>query len=289
MNRYIIALALTLFCQISFAQKDIMALSKIHYNFKHVDDTTQPDNPYIEDIFVLMSADVSLQKSLTMLTVSNSVNDMIAHPKQNEKGVVVFDLPKIEKDASSYEYLNDIKNRKFSILNNIYDTYYIMNQDYPTITWELLNEQKTIGGYNCQKAKGNWSGRTYIAWFTPEIPQSFGPWKLHGLPGLILEAEDEKKEVSWSYAGFEVLNKDTPEPINYPKNAVKVNEDKFIKLYDALKKNPDAAFKAAIAASPSGKIMLTNMYVTNFSSGKYKKQNYKNKTVNNPIEKQEND
>ncbi|TDQ11754.1 GLPGLI family protein [Pedobacter metabolipauper] len=283
MKRYIILITMVLFSQLLNAQDNIKAISKIQYEFKHVDDTSQPDNPYVEDVFVLMSQDVSIQKSLTVQNVRNSINDMIYHPKKNEQGMVVFGVPKIDKDASSYEYLNNIKDKEYVLLNNIYDTYYIIDQDYPVINWELLNEQKIIGGYNCQKAKGLWKGRTYIAWFTLEIPQSFGPWKLHGLPGLILEAEDEKKEVSWSYAGFETV-KDTVGLINYPKKAIKTNEAKFNKLYDALKKNPDAAFKAAQAASPTGQVMLTNMYVTGFSSGKHKKENYKAKVINNPIE-----
>ena len=284
MKKYIMFLTLCLFCQVLIAQDSVKAIAKIHYEFKHIDDTRQPDNPYVEDVFVLLSPNVSIQKSQTVLGIVKSVNEMVYNPKRNEKGVVVFGAPTIEKDASSYQYFNDRRKKSFSIFNNIYDTFYVMDQDYPKIDWELLDEQKQIGGYNCQKAKGKWGGRLYSAWFTLEIPMSFGPWKLQGLPGLILEAEDEKKEVSWTYAGFETLSGDQAELISYPKNAVKTSEAKFNKLYEALKKNPEAAFKAAQAASPTGQLMLTNMYVTGFSSGKHKKQNYKSKEINNPLE-----
>jgi GLPGLI family protein len=59
-----------------------------------------------------------------------------------------------------------------------------------TISWELLKETKNINSFNCQKARGNFRGRTYTVWFTNDIPVSLGPWKLNGLPGLILEASD---------------------------------------------------------------------------------------------------
>ena len=58
------------------------------------------------------------------------------------------------------------------------------------ISWELLNETKNINSFNCQKARGNFRGRIYTVWFTNDIPVSLGPWKLNGLPGLILEATD---------------------------------------------------------------------------------------------------
>jgi hypothetical protein len=58
------------------------------------------------------------------------------------------------------------------------------------ISWELLNETKNIMSFKCQKAQGNFRGRTYTVWFTNDIPVSMGPWKLNGLPGLILEATD---------------------------------------------------------------------------------------------------
>jgi hypothetical protein len=38
-------------------------------------------------------------------------------------------------------------------------------------------------------------GREYIVWYAPSIAYAEGPWKLGGLPGLILEAYD--KEDNW--------------------------------------------------------------------------------------------
>jgi GLPGLI family protein len=65
------------------------------------------------------------------------------------------------------------------------------------ISWELLNETKSINSFNCQKAQGNFRGRTYTVWFTNDIPVSLGPWKLNGLPGLILEATDSLKQFQY--------------------------------------------------------------------------------------------
>lgn len=68
--------------------------------------------------------------------------------------------------------------------------------------WKLLNEYKKIGKYNCQKAIVKKYGRTWIAYFTNEIPLPFGPYKFNKLPGLILEVSDEKKDYIFSLYKF---------------------------------------------------------------------------------------
>lgn len=70
----------------------------------------------------------------------------------------------------------------------------VVKDNWIKIDWEITNEKKIINSYNCQKAVGIFRGRTYTAWFTLEIPLPYGPWKLYGLPGLIIEAYDESKE-----------------------------------------------------------------------------------------------
>ncbi len=65
--------------------------------------------------------------------------------------------------------------------------------------WELDNQQDSvILGFNCQKAYTTYGGRDYIAWYSPQIPISEGPYKFNGLPGLILKISDTKNQHSFT-------------------------------------------------------------------------------------------
>ena len=59
----------------------------------------------------------------------------------------------------------------------------------PKISWELLDSETYICGHLCKEATGFFRGRTYRVSYTEDIPVSSGPWKLTGLPGLILRAD----------------------------------------------------------------------------------------------------
>lgn len=61
--------------------------------------------------------------------------------------------------------------------------------------WNILEEFKTISNHQCRKATTTFKGRNYEVWFTSDYPTKFGPWKLNGLPGLIIIAQDEKNEI----------------------------------------------------------------------------------------------
>jgi len=56
--------------------------------------------------------------------------------------------------------------------------------------WTFGNGEKEICGYPCKEAKTSYGGREWTVWFAPSIPSNAGPWKLGGLPGLIMEAQD---------------------------------------------------------------------------------------------------
>lgn len=58
--------------------------------------------------------------------------------------------------------------------------------------WNLLEGDTTIVGYKCNRASATFRGRTWTVWYAIDIPYGDGPWKLYGLPGLILYAKDSK-------------------------------------------------------------------------------------------------
>ena len=52
--------------------------------------------------------------------------------------------------------------------------------------WTLTQDTLTLLGYRCTRATTQFKGRQWSAWYTTDIPVSEGPWKLCGLPGLII-------------------------------------------------------------------------------------------------------
>ena len=67
-----------------------------------------------------------------------------------------------------------------------------------SMKWELIDEKKMIDSIDCFKAMAFFRGRNYIAWYAPNIAIANGPWKLGGLPGLIIEAYDEKMDMHFT-------------------------------------------------------------------------------------------
>ena len=61
----------------------------------------------------------------------------------------------------------------------------------PDIAWTLTDDTLTVSGYLCQQATATFRGVEWCVWYTEEIPSSAGPWRLRGLPGLIVKAENE--------------------------------------------------------------------------------------------------
>lgn len=82
--------------------------------------------------------------------------------------------------------------------------FFVYPDSVPSLEWDFSDEETdSIIGYDCRKATVEFAGRSYTAWFTPEIPLPFGPYKFGGLPGLILKLEDAERQFVWEAVGFE--------------------------------------------------------------------------------------
>lgn len=58
----------------------------------------------------------------------------------------------------------------------------------PSLAWTLTADTLNINGYRCSRAEVTFRGVRWTAWYTEEVPSSVGPWRLRGLPGLIVKA-----------------------------------------------------------------------------------------------------
>jgi len=72
-----------------------------------------------------------------------------------------------------------------AIIPNIFETH----EERKPIKWTLGEDTLTVGGYLCKTATCQLHGRRWTVRYSEDIPTTAGPWKLGGLPGLILAAE----------------------------------------------------------------------------------------------------
>ena len=110
-----------------------------------------------------------------------------------------------------------------AIIPNIYET----REERKPINWELIDDTLTVAGYLCKTATCQLHGREWTALYSEDIPTSAGPWKLCGLPGLVLKAETDDGIHRFTLASLQRI----VSPIYYEHNAIttKTSEEKLIK------------------------------------------------------------
>lgn len=125
-------------------------------------------------------------------------------------------------------------------------------EDWEKPEWKILDETKDIIGYECIKAVTDYRGRRWTVWFTPDIPIQEGPWKLCGLPGLILEAEDNHKEYHFLANGLKQNGLADVGFLCYreKRGVRKVSRDKF---FNSWWKYANSNFASTMAAMFGGK------------------------------------
>lgn len=116
---------------------------------------------------------------------------MAAFIKMNPDGSITVD--KSDESVPNKKVDLYVAKDNVSALTTLYDkladasVYYA--EPFDELQWNVVEDStKTVLGYECVMATAGYHGRTWTAWFSPEIPVQDGPWKLRGLPGLILEA-----------------------------------------------------------------------------------------------------
>ena len=120
---------------------------------------------------------------------------------------------------------------------------YVIEESIPKVQWTLLDETKKINKLICKKAITVFRGRKYEVWYCPDLPFNYGPWKLSGLPGLILEAADDMRQVV-----FNVKKIEMPYHIEMPsklkENIKTITVAEYLKIQDNAIKDFEARMKS---------------------------------------------
>jgi GLPGLI family protein len=170
----------------------------VMYSLQYQEDSLPPHFTSQEDMFLFIGKDISLfltrnayimerdmRKIFTEVQLQEYVNNKPQYP--HIKYRLYKNLPKGKLTFTDFVDPNRLKYVESLVLFN----------------WKLTGDSSTIRGYKVQKATCDFGGRSWVAWFSPEIPYSNGPYKFNGLPGLILNIHDSRNHYIFEFLSIE--------------------------------------------------------------------------------------
>ncbi|MCT2561924.1 GLPGLI family protein [Chryseobacterium herbae] len=207
------------------------------YFTKFLIDTTDISTSKEEMTSLLIGDRISLFKSDAKATFDSLSRNNVAE-SMRKGGNIVIDFSNIPKAYFIQEVL--YKKNKATIYDKILKNVFAF-ESQNKINWKLIDETKTISNYICKKAVGKYGKRIVTAWYTQEIPFQEGPYNFKGLPGLIVEAYDDKNFYHFILKSLKKINK----PIIPIKDCIETDYTKFSKKRHDFKEDPIGAFNVA--------------------------------------------
>lgn len=199
---------------------------------------------------VIMSLDITKDKSIYRdYTVAAQDSILKVEMEAMMKSGMFKDLSKTIKQPKFsekiYKFYPDMTVQYTERIAAGFQPKNIGYNDDTKFEWNIQSEKAKIGNYSVQKATTEFGGRSWVAWFTSEIPFPDGPYKFHGLPGLIVKIEDEGKNYSWELKGNKTIS-DYKEQLYIESivpggdggKVLEMSREKFEKTFGDFKKDP---------------------------------------------------
>ncbi len=188
----------------------------------------------------------NLAKSMKDLAFVLEFNTSIAHYKEAESMSNDSEKPtilEIAKITSGYtgETYYDLNTNTIRAVKDISGQTFLIDKDFLSFNWILTKEKLTINGISCYKAKitiieegrRGVMEKPYVAWYTPDIAISAGPDGFAGLPGLIIQLENEKFVTVLDKLVFA----EEPIEIKMPNKGKKMTEKEFNDIMKKMSEN----------------------------------------------------
>ncbi|SJZ54947.1 GLPGLI family protein [Sediminibacterium ginsengisoli] len=222
----------------SSSQATDSSVAVVRYSLRHITDSTAPGDPRTDEMVLFLG------KKSSFFTLNANIQREIAMKELVKKNPGMMNGFALTLNYGvPFAFYKDVEKGKIVNIAMFNGQYYMYQEEVFVPDWKTDTATRIINGYKCQRATAPVRGRQYEAWFCSDLPFSFGPWKLGGLPGLILEASDTKKEVVFSFISFTSESTDT---FGLPLTAIQTSRTELQKAANA------ALLNAA------GKISLNN-------------------------------
>ncbi|SUX43909.1 GLPGLI family protein [Chryseobacterium indoltheticum] len=173
-----------------------------------------------------------ITKKIMYLDISDNVS-MFYDNEEYQNDSILTAINEISS-MNSDKVLKKYPSYSISLISSLQGNSYQVSDDRLQ-KWKITDEKAVMLNYQAQKAEINFGGRKWIAWFSSEIPIPDGPYKFHGLPGLIIKIEDLSS--SHSFKLIAVEKKYCERKFNF-KNSIAINYIKFKKLNKEYRENP---------------------------------------------------
>lgn len=215
--------------------------------------------------FVPDSTNVSdLKNEVMNLDVSESGSKFYSYTVYNSDSLMKID---VEKQMAAGGMLNLKSNNRRGLVryavtkkypkyevflqNRILRDQYNVSEERP-IVWKITSEKLKVGEWMTQKAETDFAGRHWYAWFTTDIPIQDGPYKFHGLPGLMVKMEDQTQSHRFTLKAVKNISS-IPKDV-FGANEISVNAKQYSKILKDYENDPARGFKQA---QMGGAIMVT--------------------------------
>ena len=180
-------------------------LFTVQYQTAFVSDTLSPDKRTEETMMLKVGSQRSVYYSYARFRTDSLIEaDKAAGASQE---IISEHLKQSNGYVNDQIYKNYPKG-KTTTLDQLAASRFRCEEPVERPEWTLYPDTATVLSYTCRKATCHFRGREYEVWYTPEIPRSDGPWKLQGLPGLILKASDIQGHYTFICSGIEKSRKE---------------------------------------------------------------------------------
>lgn len=158
------------------------------YSLTYQQDSTNPSNIRNADMLLFIGENIS-----KFVSKADYMNDTITRKfKTFEQEQEYYMNPQRPIPNILYKLFKNYPKGKLTYTEYIPSSNFRYEEDLDLFHWNLTADTSTAYGFKIQKALCDFGGRSWIAWFAPELPYGDGPYKFNGLPGLILKISDTR-------------------------------------------------------------------------------------------------